>query len=60
MGKRWEASFFVAHQLDGARRSLARAGVELVPLWRVTLGPRRRVSFERFGPQDDEVTPPGE
>lgn len=56
-GKRWEASFFVAHQLDGARRSLGRVGIEIVPLWRVTLGPRRSLTFERLGGQDDDIRP---
>jgi hypothetical protein len=48
LGKRWEASFFVAHQLESARRSLARAGVHVVPLWRVALGRARRLEFERL------------
>ncbi len=47
-GKRWEASFFVAHQLDGARRSLALAGIDVVPLWRVALGAGRRLRVERL------------
>jgi hypothetical protein len=45
LGKAWEASFFVHYQLEGARRSLARACVTVVPLWRVALdrgGPGRR------------------
>ena len=55
-GALWEASFFVAHQLDGARRSLARVGVEVVPLWRAALGPGRRLTFERLEREGD-VTP---
>jgi hypothetical protein len=50
-GKAWEASYFVAHQLEGARRSLARARVTIVPLWRVALDrgapARRRLIAER-------------
>jgi hypothetical protein len=57
-GKRWEASFFVAHQLEGARRSLLRAGVQIVPLWRIALGRGRRMTFERLQ-EHDGVTPLG-
>jgi hypothetical protein len=48
LGKRWESSFFVAHQLDGARRSLGLAGVQIAPVWRVALGHDRRLVFERL------------
>ncbi len=52
LGKAWEASFFVHYQLEGAARSLARACVKVVPLWRVALdrrGPgRRHVVAERL------------
>jgi hypothetical protein len=52
LGKAWEASFFVHYQLEGAQRSLARACVTVVPLWRVALdrgGPgRRHVVAERL------------
>lgn len=44
-GKAWEASFFVAHQLEGATRSLALAGITIVPVWRIALGRDRRLSF---------------
>ena len=60
LGKRWETSFFVAHQLEGARRSLALAGIDVVPLWRVALGPARKVTFERLCEGDDDITPRGE
>lgn len=43
--KAWEASFFVAHQLEGATRSLALAGITIVPVWRVALGRERRLSW---------------
>jgi hypothetical protein len=49
LGKAWEASFFVAHQLEGAQRSLARVGITIVPLWRVTLGRDRQLVAERIG-----------
>lgn len=44
-GKAWEASFFVAHQLEGARRSLALAGITIVPVWRIVLGRDRRLEM---------------
>jgi hypothetical protein len=44
-GKAWEASFFVAHQLEGARRSLGLAGITIVPVWRAALGRDRRLSL---------------
>jgi hypothetical protein len=59
-GKAWEASFFVAYQLEGARRSLARARVKIVPLWRVALdrGARgRRLTAERLTADDSGARP---
>jgi hypothetical protein len=44
-GKKWEASFFVAHQLEGARRSLGLVGITIVPVWRAALGRDRRLSL---------------
>ncbi len=44
--KSWQASFFVAHQLDGARRSLGRIGIDVVPLWRIALGRDRRLAWD--------------
>jgi hypothetical protein len=55
-GKRWEASFFVKHQLDGARRSLGSVGIEVVPLWRVWLGAKRALHVERLA-EDDSTRP---
>ncbi len=43
-GKAWEASFFVAHQLEGAKRSLALAGITILPVWRIVLGRGHRIS----------------
>ena len=34
-GLSYEASFFVKHQLDGATRSLAKAGIAVLPVWRL-------------------------
>jgi hypothetical protein len=48
LGRAWEASFFVAHQLEGASRSLARADITIVPLWRVALGRDRRLQADRL------------
>jgi hypothetical protein len=59
-GKAWEASFFVAHQLEGARRSLARACVKIVPLWRIALdrgAPGRRLAAERLTPDGGGARP---
>jgi hypothetical protein len=61
-GKLWEASFFVAHQLDGARESLSRVGAEVVPVWRIALGRDRKLRFEQLADDDGltplELTPP--
>jgi hypothetical protein len=48
LGKRWEASFFVKHQLEGAQRSLAKAGIVIEPLWRVKLEANRKLSATRL------------
>jgi hypothetical protein len=37
LGKNWEASYFVKHQLEGATRSLSKVGIVILPLWRVTI-----------------------
>jgi hypothetical protein len=57
-GKAWEASFFVAHQLDGARRSLGHAGIAVLPLWRVALRRDRSLAVERLTDRDDEHVRP--
>ena len=58
-GKAWEASFFVASQLAGAQRSLARARIDVVPLWRITLGAERKVLAEALRLQDEVLPAPG-
>jgi hypothetical protein len=55
-GKAWEASFFVAHQLAGATRSLAKVGIRIVPVWRIALNRGRRLTLERVG-EHDGITP---
>jgi hypothetical protein len=57
LGMAWEASFFVKHQLEGAKRSLGKVGIEIVPLWRVHLVSRTESSFERLVPGDESATP---
>jgi hypothetical protein len=60
LGRTWEASFFVAYQLEGARRSLSRARVSVVPLWRVALDPGsrgRRLIAQKLASDDDRVVP---
>jgi hypothetical protein len=56
--KKWEASVFIAPQLDPARRSLAGVGIVVEPLWRVEYGRDRRLTVERLGaPDDDRCVP---
>jgi len=57
LGKKWEASFFVKHQLEGATRSLATVGIKLVPLWRVTLKTRHALTYERLAQGDETARP---
>jgi hypothetical protein len=53
----WEASFFVKHQIEGAKRSLARVGIEIVPLWRARLVSRTETAYERLVPGDETAWP---
>jgi len=56
--KKWEASVFIAPQLDPARRSLAGVGIVVEPLWRLEYGRDRRLACERLGaPEDDRCVP---
>src|SRR5581483_3427199 len=48
LGKNWEASYFVKHQLDGATRSLGKVGIVIEPLWRVTLQRDKRLAVENL------------
>ena len=52
--KKWEASVFIAAQLEPARRSLAPAGIVVEPVWRVSYSRDRRAAFERLGDGDDD------
>ena len=52
--KKWEASVFIAPQLAPARRSLARAGIVIEPLWHVRYGRDRRAAVERLGDAADD------
>lgn len=46
MGRDYEASFFVAYQLEGATRSLAKVGIGVEPLWKIHLTKDRSLRFE--------------
>lgn len=48
MGRDFEASFFVAYQLEGATRSLGRAGIVVEPLWKISLQRDRSLLFEQL------------
>ncbi len=56
LGKAWEASFFVKHQLEGAKRSLGKVGIDIEALWHVKLGPGRKLVVDRL--EDDASTTP--
>jgi hypothetical protein len=56
-GIAWEASYFVKHQLDGATRSLSRVGIDIVPLWRVTLQRDKSLAAEKLAKDDSSTTP---
>jgi hypothetical protein len=57
MGKAWEASYFVKHQLEGATRSLGKVGIVIQPLWRVTLGRKKRLNAQSLAPSDTSTRP---
>ena len=48
LGRKWEASFFVKHQLEGATRSLAKVGIVIEPLWRVRLKADKSLDVEKL------------
>ena len=58
-GKQWEASVFIKQQIEGANRSLAKVGIEIVPLWRVEYGRDRQLHAEplRQSPGAELVEP---
>lgn len=47
LGREQEAGFFAAYHLEGAIRSLARAGITLEPQWRISLQRDRTLLFEQ-------------
>jgi hypothetical protein len=51
-GIAWEASFFLKDQLEGATRSLRKVGIEVVPLWRVSIVKKGAMEFELLAPGD--------
>ena len=56
-GHNWEASFFVRYQLEGATRSLAKVGIVIEPLWRVSLNRDRSLAAECLAEGDDSAVP---
>ena len=54
----WEASVFIKQQMEGATRSLARVGIDLLPLWKVVYQRDRSLKAERLGPPDDDCVSP--
>ena len=56
LGIAWEVSYFVDHQLEGGRRTLARIGVPLVELWKVVIRRDGTVALTALS-GDDAVTP---
>lgn len=54
-GKAWEASVFIKPQLEGAKRSLAQVGIEIVPLYRVTVRRDRSLAAEPLADDDAAV-----
>ncbi|MEZ4298079.1 MAG: hypothetical protein R3B70_24215, partial [Polyangiaceae bacterium] len=57
LGKDYEASFFVAYQLEGATRSLATVGIVVEPLWKICLLPDRSLQFEQLTPTIESAWP---
>lgn len=58
MGKHWEASFFVKHQIEGARRSLGLVGITIAPLYRVAVRRDKSLEVERLAAEGDESVRP--
>jgi hypothetical protein len=57
LGMKWEASYFVKHQLEGATRSLGKVGIVIQPLWRVTLQRDKKLAAENLVPGDTSTSP---
>ncbi len=56
LGLAWEVSYFVDHQLEGGRRSLASIGVPLTALWKIRVRSGGAVDLEALS-EDDAATP---
>lgn len=56
LGLAWEVSYFVDHQLEGGRRTLARIGVPLTPLWKIRVRPDGSLALTALA-EDSAVTP---
>ncbi|MFT3770756.1 MAG: hypothetical protein QM820_35480 [Minicystis sp.] len=56
LGISHEVSYFVDHQLDGGRRNLARIGVPLIELWKLTVRPGGAVALQALS-ADGAVSP---
>jgi hypothetical protein len=48
LGYAWQAHIFVKHHIEPAKRSLARVGIVIEPLWRVTLQRDRTLAAEKL------------
>jgi hypothetical protein len=57
LGYQWEIGIFVKHHIAEVTRSVARVGIEIVPLWRVWLKGAGRLGAENLLPGDTCVTP---
>ncbi|MFO0593311.1 MAG: hypothetical protein U0441_37565 [Polyangiaceae bacterium] len=57
MGRDYEASFFVAYQLEGATRSLAKVGIVVEPLWKIHLTKERSLRFEALRREMESMWP---
>jgi hypothetical protein len=60
LGKEHEASFFVAYQLEGATRSLAKVGIVIEPLWRIDLQRDRSLTHEQLTDRVESMWPAAE
>jgi hypothetical protein len=56
-GKRWLTYVFIKPHLPGVTRNLARLGIALVPLWKVTYTRERTLAATRLAGDDDTAVP---
>jgi GNAT superfamily N-acetyltransferase len=57
LGLAWEVSYFVDHQLDGGRRTLAKIGVPLTALWEIRVRPGGTLGLQALEDDDAAATP---